>query len=148
MRLARPYIPLSVRVAVAERQSIAAGKGRLGSSVLYKRLAYALELLFGGQKAELHHRPSLVNRRRYVRNGKTFYDPPANDPDHLIYLRAGRGEDHDVETRVRGVGAQLSDLAQVRKRKRKERKAKRVRRRWPSRPFPKASRKLRSRKWT
>ena len=100
-------------------------------------LAAILSLLFGDKKFELHHRPSLVNRRRYIRNGKTFYDPPANSAEHLFYLL---DDDHDIETRVRGVGAQLSDLGIARKRKRAERKKNRPKRSWPSRPLRSANR--------
>ena len=73
---------------------------------------------------ELHHRPALVNRRRYVRKGKVVYDPPANDPDFLVYLPE---HDHDIETRVRGVGALRSDLAEARRAKRIKRNRERGR---------------------
>jgi hypothetical protein len=43
------------------------------------------------------------------------YDPPANSADHLIYLAA---DDHDIETRVRGLHGQHSDLGIARKNKR------------------------------
>jgi len=99
-------------------------------------------------KYELHHDPALCNRRSYKRmvKGKlrTFYDPPANDPEHLVYLAE---DDHDIRTRVRGVGAQRSDLGQRRylKRVARNRASKtaakvrrpKVKRAWPSRPFPK-----------
>jgi hypothetical protein len=44
-------------------------------------------------------------------------------------------EDHRLKTLVRGDGAQLSDAAIARKRKRKERKATRPKYNWPSRPL-------------
>lgn len=114
MKLYRPYVPLAVRVLVAERQL-----GKIGwcptdqtcALPLGERLFTNLRALFGDAKSELHHRPALCNRRRYVRNGKVFYDPPANDPAHLVYLA---DDEHDIETRVRGVGAQRSDLGQAR----------------------------------
>jgi hypothetical protein len=83
----------------------------------------------------------LVNRRRYQRNpgAEVKYIPPANSPDHLVYLLK---DDHDVETRVRGQHGQHSDLALARKRKRKERKAKRRKHKWPG------GRKLQSRKFS
>jgi hypothetical protein len=97
---------------------------------------------------ELHHRPALVNRNCRFKSGNHTVDfppgtvatgycyfppgtvvtgyyyfvgyvPDANDPDYLVYVPK---QDHDIETRVRGQGAQLSDLAIARKRKRKERK--------------------------
>lgn len=149
-RLHRPYIPFAVRVIVAERQlgarfpvlldAVGIEYPKVGKKRLDAILFYLSNDLFGSRKFALDHDPALVNRRRYVRNGKTFYDPPANDPAHLVYREAGPGSDHDIKTRVRGDGAQLSDLAKVRKRKRKERKAKAPKRKWPSRPLRSASR--------
>ncbi len=135
MRLPRPHIPLAIRVIVAERQ-LAGINYEAPAKPLGERLRKLLTFLGVLQdtghieKMELHHRPALVNRRRYVRNGKTFYDPPANDPDHLVYLLE---DDHDVETRVRGQHGQYSDLALARKRRRKERKARRRSTRFPKR---------------
>jgi hypothetical protein len=143
-RLPRPHIPIAVRVQVADRQLGIAGKMQhrfAKYAPLGLRLKWALDDLFGGHKCELHHRPALVNRRR-KRNGD--YDPPANDPNYLVYLAVG---EHDVETRIRGQHGQHSDLGMARKNKRiaknrdsKRRKAKIAQReeyRWPSRPFPK-----------
>jgi len=121
-----------------ERQLLEVGIAPMmanGHTLTY-RLAAGLLELFSVDKVELHHRPALVNRPRYVRNGKVFYDPPANSAAHLVYLRCS---EHDIETRVRGIGAQLSDLAIARKRKRKEKKARRPKTRWPSRPLRSAS---------
>jgi len=113
MRLPRPYIPLGIRVQVAERQLRERYPAR-APSIFYgldepmplaTRLRRLLAAIFGSDaKLELHHRPALINRRRKGNN----YDPPANSPDYLVYLPK---DEHDVETRVRGVGAQLSDLA-------------------------------------
>lgn len=127
MKLHRPYIPIAVRVKVAERQLGVDVDPSLPILPLGKRLRSALLLLFGDAKVALDHDPALVNRRQYQRRSRgklrTFYDPSANDPRHLIYREAGfTGSDHDIKTRVRGDGAQLSDLAIVRKRKRKARK--------------------------
>ena len=143
MRLPRPYIPLSTRIEVAERQYFE----RFGRPVVRtfrqgrKHLFVVLASIFqdpdrGGISLapELHHRPALVNRPR-KRNGT--YQPDANDPRFLVYLPK---QEHDIETRVRGLHGQHSDLALVRKRKRKERKAKRPKTRWASRPLKSASR--------
>lgn len=159
-RLPRPYIPIAVRVQVAERQfdaatSFAHENGERNASVfrtfvdrehwkrttsLGEQLDTFLRLLFGDAKVELHHRPALVNRAR-KRNGD--YDPPANDPAHLIYLV---DVDHDIETRVRGQHGAHSDLGQARKNKRiannrnpRRRKVKIPQRKnpWPKRSFPK-----------
>jgi len=128
-RLVRPYIPLSIRVVVAERQVAAAYPALLtsnaaaafGSRHWKQRLDAQLAILAHYLRCqvadlELHHRPALVNRRR-KRNGE--YDPSANHPDFLIYLRK---DDHDVETRIRGLHGQYSDLALARKRKRAAKK--------------------------
>lgn len=120
MRLYRPYIPLQIRVIVASRQLRERGfeldlhllhslENNFENMSSGRKLKVLLHALFKGAKVELHHRPALVNRPRNRRgNG---YIPPANDPDHLIYLEEGA---HDIETRVRGVGAQRSDLSQAR----------------------------------
>lgn len=138
-RLPRPHIPFSVRVRVATRQlyerGINAGQhARREGETLKELLARMLAVLFGDAKAELHHRPALVNRRR-KKNGT--YDPDANDPDHLEYLVE---DAHDVETRIRGRNGAHSDLGMARKNKRiaKNRQTpKRPPKVWPSRPFPK-----------
>lgn len=149
MRLERPYIPIAVRVQVASRQLRDIGiKSIPGMQATDgRRLQVMLNLLFGDAEYQLHHRPALCNRPSVVRTvkgkPKTFYDPPANDSDHLIYLEKG---EHGIETRVRGVGAQRSDLGQRRylKRVARNRASKtgakvrrpKVKRAWPSRPFP------------
>jgi hypothetical protein len=109
----RPYIPLAVRIAVAERQCD--GYGLLvayhGDQSLKEHLRRALRALshFLPGKVELHHRPALVNRLFDFK--AQDYVPPANDPAFLVYLSK---DEHDIETRVRGVGAQRSDLGQRR----------------------------------
>lgn len=154
MRLYRPYTPFAIRLAVVLRQlgvdaAIAAAKVKssVEAGTLEADFAASLYLLALAQKVmiaelELHHRPGLLNRRKYKRNGKTVYEPDANDPDHLFYLPRG---DHDVETRVRGLHGQHSDLGLARKLKRiaknrdpNRRTAKIAQpknRKWPSRPF-------------
>ncbi len=129
----RPYIPLRVREQVLDLQMWEAGfvpswAAQQGNNAA-TRLRMKLEEFFGCVPVELHHRPALVNRRHF---GETRYVPDANDPDYLVYLPA---DDHDIETRVRGHHGQHSDLALARKRKRKERKARRPKRKWPSRPW-------------
>ena len=116
-RLPRPYIPLAIRCMVATRQlyekGINAGQhARREGETLKELLARLLWVLFGDAKLELHHTPSLVNRRR-KRNGD--YDPAANDYRHLEYMLE---DAHDIETRVRGRHGQHSDLALARKNKR------------------------------
>lgn len=118
MKLFRPYIPVKVRLAVAERQfaTLFGAPANPHPGVAGgKRLAALLGALFGATPYQLHHRPALCNRRRSARRGKVVYDPPANDPDHLVYLAK---DVHGIETRVRGVGAARSDLGQLRYNKR------------------------------
>jgi len=145
MRRYRPHIPYSVRLQVATRQLLA--ESPMAASILQhlkgtkqQRLATILGHLFGSQAIELHHRPALVNRAWNER--AEDYDPPANDPEFLIYLAK---HDHAIETRVRGMGAQRSDLSQARYNKNvaRNRSGKKPKYRWPtgrkisSRPFPK-----------
>jgi hypothetical protein len=134
MKLPRPYIPLNVRIKVAMRQLCTSGTGttmdlwyvgRQGWS-LQKQLDFLLAMQFG-EKPELHHRPALCNRQRYADTTGIHYDPPANDPDYLVYLPA---DDHDVETRVRGQHGQHSDLALARKNKRIARKKTKPKYQW------------------
>lgn len=141
MRLPRPYIPWSVREQVVDRQMEEAGMwpsfAAETARSCERRVRLKLEELFG-RPVDLHHRPALINRERSTvfKTGALAYIPDANNPNYLIYLFAGAGEEHDVETRVRGQHGQHSDLALVRKRRRKERKAKRPKRQWPKRKFP------------
>lgn len=126
-RLPRPYIPLAVRVEVAERQMKEATGCvstnsfgvplNVAGGPLRARLDAALFHLSrgGAAKLELHHRPALVNRRKIKKLGVIVrYTPDANDPRHLFYLP---DDDHDIETRVRGLRGQHSDLAMARKNK-------------------------------
>lgn len=160
MKRPRPHIPISVRVQVAARQLRERGSP-LDRSVLYglrlllstdgtgdqslsaaRKLRSLLAALFGEIPCELHHRPALINRPFNNRTGK--YSPPANHPDFLVYLEK---EDHRIETYVRGVGAQRSDMGQRKyqrrmdrnrgklPRKRRYRPIKNRRTKWPSRKF-------------
>lgn len=96
MKRPRPHIPLYIRVAVAERQA-RLHPGLITYWDLYcsrlltvspknpwplkDRLASLLWQLFGNDKPALDHDPALI-LRPFV-GGQ--YDPPANDPAHLIY---------------------------------------------------------------
>jgi len=144
MRLPRKYIPLGIRIDVALRQCLAADIATTAQCIMgtdltksYK-LESLLEILFGKdnyKRAELHHRPALMNRKK-VRSKTTAkivrYIPDELDPNHLVYLL---DDDHDIETRVRGVGALLSDQAQNRKNKKIDLRlsGKKKKHRWPKR---------------
>ena len=165
----RPYIPLKVRVEVAERQAkyyadplwwkvYCAAVPRMK---LKNRLRNLLEHLFGGP-VHLDHDPALI-LRLYDPVTKT-YIPDANDPDYLIY----RGvEDHLEKTVGRKVGAlktvttKGSDVGLAKKFRRidaqkLQMKNSRIflenidkqfkpKHKIPSRPFPKTKRKIQSR---
>jgi hypothetical protein len=104
--------------------------------VLKLLLAQIAELL-GCEVTELQldHDPALENRPFNKRTQK--YKPDANDPNYLIYREKHA---HHIKTNVRGDGAQLSDAAQARKRKRSERKKTKRKTVWPTRPLRSASR--------
>ena len=137
MSLERPHVPWSIRREVIERQMREAHLeptlGELYTGSDERATRWMIERLFPGERVQLHHRPALINREKRVSeiDGFVWYKPPANDPDHLVYLPA---DDHDVETRVRGQHGDYSDLALRRKRKRIERKAsQKFKRKWPKR---------------
>jgi hypothetical protein len=124
MKLPRPYIPLDVRLKVFARQFGYGVAIKHGINSPHWRLAdlqEALASVFGGP-VHLDHDPALVNRKFNARTGK--YTPDANDPDYLVYRSK---TDHDIKTRVRGDGAQYSDLALRRKLKRIQRNRKKGR---------------------
>jgi hypothetical protein len=130
VRLHRPYIPWTVRRQVILRQLRERGglECFFGDTPDRRLVEFCLMVLFGsGVKTELQHRPALCNRVQKIRNGKTIYKPDANDPDYLVYLRK---EDHDIETRVRGIGAQRSDLGQRRYLKRVAKSRKKREKKW------------------
>lgn len=134
-RLYRPYIPLSVRVAVAERQlreRVPAGKFRYmfpGKSTYGNKLLALLPLLAKAFRCKLKdlrldHDPPLGARPR-IRRGlgrKTYYIPDANDPEHLNYRPHGPQFDgsHLIKTNVRGEHGQHPDRVLIKKARRLE----------------------------
>ena len=130
MRLVRPYIPIAIRTKVAERQC---GFEHSDKIISAKRLRGLLFILFAGEPHQLDHNPALINRPFNEKTGK--YTPDANDSEFLIYRTKVA---HNIKTRIKGDGAQLSDLAIARKRKKAERKKTRPKRKWSSRPWPKS----------
>lgn len=122
MKLPRPRIPIPTRIKVAQRQlrdqfGMIVDRDRDEDGDVYlDRLLTSLVLCIGGKlfsPLQLDHDPALCNRKFSQRTGR--YTPDANDPRYLIYRTQA---DHDLKTRVRGDGAQLSDLAKLRKTKR------------------------------
>lgn len=141
MRLPRPHIPISVRVAVARRQwGESTGMHAMGIPLPdnYAALQAYLHLLFGDQKVHLDHDPPLAARPlRFDKGGKFLgYVPDANDPDYLIYRTV---EDHRLKTNVRGDGAQYPDRVLIKrerrrlKKRRPKRKIANRKRQWPKR---------------
>jgi hypothetical protein len=168
MRRVRPYIPLGVRVQVAERQivallyagitiewwdayNMATSKATAGLKleILLEKLSEAL-----GGVLQLDHDPALILRQYKVDRRKppaAWYTPNANDPDHLIYrpLREhgektfGRKADAEKTVTTKG-----SDIWLKSKFKRLEQPNKKRRAKIPAkaRPWPKG-RKLQGRQF-
>lgn len=145
MKRPRPHIPLKVRVKVAERQILETNGSVRGP--LLVRLANAqptwseqltcLLGYLGFDKPELHHDPALILRDFNPRTGR--YSPPANDPNHLVYLEK---VDHQQRTTGRKPGAERtvttkgSDIWLKTKFARLEKPKRRRKQKIPSRPFP------------
>ncbi len=164
-RLYRPYIPISVRVQVAERQMQEAKKtGNLFWGVylgavraaeemgtpwtLGRRLRVLLGELFPHGEYQLDHDPALEQRKVVKRNsmGETYYSPMANDPNHLVYRTTAA---HLFKTTGRKPGAEKtvtskgSDVWLGKKFRRLEGKTKPRRKvKIRSRPFQKGERKI------
>lgn len=148
----RPYIPLSVRVQVAERQVRESGSiyWSLYQSAVSEGLTMGMRLtcllsrlrVQGIEYPQLDHDPALILRKFSERTGR--YTPDANDPDYLIYRSK---EDHLKKTTGRNPGAlktittKGSDIGLKTKFARLEKKAAKGKRRGA---FPKG-RKLQSR---
>ena len=139
MRLLRPHIPIPVRIEVAARQL----KQQFGhmvdrnldeeDAVYLDRLLAILASQLGAELFEtlhLDHDPALTNRKFSERTG--LYTPRANDPRFLVYRTK---DEHDIKTRVRGDGAQLSDLALRRKFKRIDKRVKAGKRAKPKKSY-------------
>lgn len=167
MRRPRPYIPLSVRVAVAERQLMALrgtqvthgwwdyylyrcrSGGHWSAAQRLKHLLPKLSEILG-DVLQLDHDPALILRQYKVDRRKpeaAWFTPNANDPDHLIYRTLG---DHGHKTTGRRAGAAktvthkgsdswLKTKFRRLEQPRKKPKAKIQQRAkpWPKRPLPK-----------
>lgn len=146
MKRPRPYIPISIRLKVAERQyrnrytvmpttqkSIADGVMAVGPDGL--KLKTFLQMLFGGAPVDLDHNPPLRARTFSKRTGK--YTPDANDPDHLEYrLKAPEANrSHYIKTYVRGDRGQFPDRVLIKRERRREKPKKKRKTKWASRPM-------------
>lgn len=166
MRRVRPYIPLEVRVQVAERQllnevgsdktvSVArwiAYQNTKGSYSSKRNLGVLLSLLAAanGDVLQLDHDPALILRQYKVDRRKppaAWYTPNANDPAHLIYrpLRDhgektfGRKADAEKTVTTKGSDIWLKTKFKRLEQPSKKRRAKIPARKkpWPKRSFPK-----------
>jgi hypothetical protein len=140
-RLYRPYIPLKVRIQVAERQLADAMERPVVWLVPFsdtEKLKLMLMVLFGCRIPQLDHDPPLGARMWRIawKNGKqvTLYSPDANDPAHLVYREK---HEHHIKTNVRGEHGQHPDRVLIKRERRRKRKNIRPKRKIPSRPFPK-----------
>jgi hypothetical protein len=126
--LPRPYIPVSVRWKVADRQC----DFPQWVSRTKRTLDNLLRAYFGGKRVHLDHEPALALRKRTRSGG---YIPPANDPDYLVYRVEA---DHRIKTLHRGDHGQFSDVALIRRQKKRKQKLKPSKPawRWPKRKLP------------
>jgi len=157
-RLFRPAIPVKVKCRVLLRQlgemfpdtvivEHRRGLGRLAEA-LEARLAEML--LCTVNDLRIDHDPALALRSRSGEGKATVYDPPANDPEFLAYRPHGTefAGSHDVKTRIRGDGAQFSDLALIKRQRRREKKAAEAKQRNKRQKFAARRQKIRGRwKW-
>lgn len=139
-RLYRPHIPLDVRCRVAMRQlgEMWPDEFMKGAAMMkwskQKTLDHLLDRLRAVLCADalhLDHDPPLASRPKYRRGlGKiTYFVPDANDPEHLFYREVAA---HGIKTRVRGEHGQYSDLALIKRARRREKKVKKKRHVWRS----------------
>jgi hypothetical protein len=150
VKLYRPSIPLEVKCRVVLRQIgelypeetlQAAKKSRCLGRALNGWLSVFAKVI-GCEVSELRldHDPPLALRPQERRGlgRKTYYTPDANDPEHLFYRPHGaqHAGSHHVKTFVRGEHGQFSDIALIKRQRRRERPAKR-KAKIPSRPFQK-----------
>ncbi len=146
MKRPRPYIPLEVRVVVAERQAAAAGLtvDLAGVRRLPTKLHLLLRAIFPEESAQLDHDPALILRPFDPETGR--YTPDANDPAYLVYrtkpdhLRKTIGRKLDAAKTVTTKG---SDIWLKAKFDRLEGRTKtRPKAKIASRPFPKVKRRF------
>lgn len=144
-RLLRPPIPLSVKLEVATRQYKASNPHfpksteTIADSILQtnlplqRKLDWMLRLLYHEDKPKVHldHDPALENRTKIFKNGRHVeYDPPANDPNYLLYRTA---HEHHIKTNVRGDGAQYPDRVLAKRERHRKKRATKKKSKWPAR---------------
>jgi hypothetical protein len=150
-KLYRPSIPVEVKCRVLLGQlgeawpDAVLNYWRRKHSILLLHLKGKLAPLLGCEIADLRldHDPPLALRPQELRGRKLYYVPDANDPEHLRYRPHGAqfAGSHDVKTRIRGEHGQFSDIALIKRQRRRERPPKpkrpiRSAAKIPARPFP------------
>jgi hypothetical protein len=156
----RPHIPLSVKVAVAERMLRDNAQKGMWNDVLFEQLYDSRKLeispqnpwplkdridallhhLFGDDPRHLDHDPALALRMR-LPDGR--YSPEANDPEFLVYrrerdhLQKTVGRKADAEKTVTTIGSDVWLQKKFRRLERPKRRKAKI----PSRPFPKRRKK-------
>lgn len=128
-RLYRPHVPLEVRCRVALRQLgemwpdrvIAEYRGRLGLLLKLRLLTLGCLLNCDDRDLRLDHDPPLGARPQFRRGlgKKVYYQPDANDPEHLIYREKHA---HFIKTNVRGEHGQHPDRVLIKKERRRKKK--------------------------
>lgn len=152
-RLPRPYIPIQIRIKVAERQFDASRhNGRKVYNLLkrdwsLKRRLQWLLLILGFEHPECDHDPALILRKFNSRTRK--FSPDANNPKFLIYCEkaehqqktTGRkpGATRTITTKGSDIGlkAKFARLERQRPPKPKHRIPAPIKPRWPKRAFTK-----------
>lgn len=134
-RLYRPHVPLKVRCQVAARQlkwhdpEMLLRLHRKNYGGLLDKLKADIAKAFGCEVKDLRldHEPALALRHMRLATspdgrGLVLYEPHANDPKHLLYRPHGAQFDgsHDVKTRIRGEHGQFSDVALIKRQRRRE----------------------------
>jgi hypothetical protein len=138
----RDYVPIAVQVIVSEKLVRSLGgvpaAAEAGSLSWRWRFNMGLASRIKGVTRDtwqLDHDPPLALRERHRRwTGSriaAYYDPPANDPEHLFYR-----DDHRTKTFLRGDHGQYSDITLIKRERRRNRPAK-PKRKIPSRQFQK-----------
>jgi hypothetical protein len=156
-RLYRPHIPLKVRCQVAARQIGNPALAVPPHGTSYRdHLLHQLFVLGAPEhlncsvdQMRLDHDPPLAARPRFRRGlgKKTYYQPPANDPDHLFYRPHGPEFEgsHLIKTNVRGDHGQYPDRVLIKRERRRTKPKKRKGQKIRSRGFQKGHRPLQSR---
>lgn len=128
-RLYRPHVPITVKIAVAERQVTELSRLAAPARPGWARLLWLLDVIArktGCEIAELRldHDPALAARplMHKRKTGTIVYKPDANDPDHLFYRPHGpqHAGSHLVKTNVRGDHGQHPDRVLIKKARRLE----------------------------